>query len=242
MKALFICIVIILQALKVFLIALKKLLFLFHEAISRSLNCTGRVLRILYIKAYRLDKNKKKEKAGKLQTAPIPRMAIQHEGKENIVGLTKTEFITELPKLRSQKPFLSVALETEPVYVEEEEDILPDDIDMDTAEDIRKMLEEEDPEMFSHENDMVSEEVSTGVSFEKLTETFNVLSADMINPEQEKAAADVLLTIEGTGFMSIFMLQAQCAAKAKKLMDSIGEGQELHIPKKQEGFDMSKYI
>lgn len=238
MEKLFMITAIILQGINICLFCLKwgaKGSYLLFEWSWKSIN---RMQRILYLKIYYRQK-KKKWKAKILQQAgTIKTVKIIMNKKGSIVGESKTEFIQELPKLNYPEPFKSIPLESEAVieYIEEP-DIDPDDVIVEIpGNKVKEMLMADDPEMFSHERDYPSD-ISSGVTFEQLTDTYNTLINTNPKIEEENAAFNILMEIEGSEFFNFFMLHSQCTLKAKLLLaEKENTNQELSE------FDMDKYI
>lgn len=158
--------------------------------------------------------------------------------KQNIVGTTKTEFIIDLPKLKSLEPLQSTPLEKEVVLeAEEEPDIDPNDIE--TGEkSIRDILMEEEPELFSNDHDLPSEDFASGVTIEELAETYETLSTKKTTIEQEDKATGVLNKLEGTVIGQFFLLQTECMEKAKMLINKkIGNPESKEIE-----FNIDAYV
>lgn len=194
----------VLLALNVFITICLRVFEFVHKLINRG-------LRLLRISIHKYDKRKIK--------LPKPKVKVIVPDKRNIVGRTKTKFISELPRLKSSEPMFSIQLEKEDEpEVFEEPEINPDDIEA-GEKPIKDYLAEEEPEMFSNNQDYPSEELSSGVTMEELTETYNTLVESEPSIEKEEKAAQVLSNIEGTLIGQFFLLQSECMERAKMLMD-----------------------
>lgn len=240
MKILILIILILLQAIKIPVLFLKGVLFFFYIAAAHSWYYINLIQRILHCKMYQFWK---REKAIP-KPIKVPVIEIIVDENVSVVGKTRTQFITELPKLKPVAPFHSEPMESESVsFVEEEPDINPDDIEVeDATSDLRDILKGEEPEMFSHEGDMPSDDLSSGVTIEQLTETYNTLTQDNTSPEKEDRAGNVIESLEGTEFFYMFLLEAECAAKAKLLMEKIREKHFRELPEDANNFNIDKYI
>lgn len=238
MGKLFLFTAIILQGINISLFCLKwsiKVPYLFLEW---SWKCINRMQRILFIQIYYNQKEKEARVKILQQAGKIKAVKIIMNKKTSIVGESKTEFIEELPKLKPIEPFRSIPLEKEVVIeFSEELDIDPDDVAVENpVNQIEEMLIAEEPEMFSHEGDYPSD-LSSGVTIEQLTSTYNTLSQEGADIEEENAAINTLKEIEGSEFFNFFILHSQCSLKAKQLM-----AERENIDPEQPEFNMDKYI
>lgn len=238
MDKLFLFTAIILQGINICLFCLKwgvKAPYLFFEW---SWKCIHRLQRILFIRIYYTQKEKEARAKILQQAGKIKAVKIIMNKKASVVGASKTAFIEELPKLKLAEPFKSIPLERE-VIIEfsEESDIDPNDVAVENpVNEIEQMLMEEEPEIFSHEADYPSD-LSSGVTIEQLTSTYNTLIDTDTEIEEENAAVNILEEIEGSEFFNFFMLHSQCSLKAKQLM-----AERENINPEQPEFNMDKYI
>lgn len=239
MNKLYLFFTILLQVIIICLTCLKWSLMIPNIVIYLSKKSISRLQRILFYKIY-------KEKKNKNSQAKVEPPSEHKEAEEtNIlknetaspVGLSKTTFITELPKLKSTEPFQSIPLEKEYVIESTEEpEIDPNDIHVqESGENIEEMLLNEDPDMFSHDGDLPSD-LSSGVTIEQLRMTYNTLKQNDPHIEEENTVTEVLQMLEGSEFFNFFLLQAECSFKAKQLME------EMENHDSESSFDEDKYI
>lgn len=211
----------------------KGLYKLFRFFISR----LGRKQQDLFIEINKEAQNPK-PKADDKTSKPV---IVQQKPVNNVVGPTKTEFVTELPKLKSREPIMSEPLEMESV-VETEPDIDPDDVEMDSSTSIMDELADDEDIFPSHQGDFPSDEFSTGVTFEQIEDTINVLSKDEQSEEDIEKAAGVLKETEGTEIFAFFMLQDKYNEKVKKIMEMANTTDTESKGAIKTDFDAGKYI
>ena len=229
---------IVLQIIKLIFLICKGLFFLVYLIFSYCWHYTNKLQRIIYIKIY---KWKKSPASTIINSKPVILNPVI-EDKTNIVGLTKTEFIKELPKLKTNEPFISEPLETDNFdddYEEEEPDIDPNDVEVGSMQSMREILEEEEPELFSNDRDMPSEDLSSGVTMEELAQTYETLKKRNPSLSEENKAIEVLNEVEGTIIFQFYMTQDECTQKAKELMERKKDETE---SSPGQTFDISKYI
>lgn len=212
---------ILLQVIIICLTCLKWSLMIPYIVIYLSKKSINRLQRILFYKIYKERKNKNSQVKVNPPSEHIETGVTNIPKKDTAspVGLSKTTFITELPKLKSVEPFQSISLEKEYVIESTEDpEIDPDDIQVqESGENIEEMLLDEDPDMFSHDGDLPSD-LSSGVTIEQLKMTYNTLKQKDTHIEEENAVTEVLHMLEGSEFFNFFLLQAECSFKAKQLM------------------------
>lgn len=209
MKPLFFHIIYLLITL--FLFCFKLIAYLF-ELLCREL--------MLYKRFFgmRLHKLNKKGKAKKKTAGTIPRkVEMKQDKEENIMGKTHTQYIQKPPATDSDGCFHHQPLEVIN-EIEQESEIDPQDIETSSSPAPPDVLSEEDPDL-SPDGDAYPSELSSGVTIEELSETYQTLSRSDTNREQETKARDVLSKVDGTVLMDFFMLQKECSVIAKRLME-----------------------
>lgn len=159
---------------------------------------------------------------------------------KTIVGESKTGFIKELPILRprqetSIQPFKSEQLQ---IIVEEDEEYRePDTIDFEVEK--SSAFDKDDIEDFgeNYDNDFEDSTNSTGVSFEELSQTIDVLKKDDQSDTEKEKAINVLTQIEGTELFNFITINNSVYNHAKMLMNPINNNLN-----SSETFDIRKFI
>lgn len=238
MDKLFLIMTIILQVFRVCLTCFKWLLIPPYILIHYCLRFIKYTQRMLFVKIYLYRKNLPLKIKKRKKTVITDEEKVVKEQIASPVGSSKTIFITELPKLKSIEPVQCMPLEKEYVveYTEDPE-IDPDDVEVqDSMAEVQEMLADEDPEMFSNNEDLPSD-LSSGVTIEQLTRTYGTLTQENTNAEQEHEASGILNILQGSEFFNFFMLHAECSIKAKQLMDQRKDSDIGEV-----SFDEHKYI
>ncbi|WP_280647726.1 MULTISPECIES: hypothetical protein [unclassified Dysgonomonas] len=198
--------------------------------------------------------SKKEKNKDVAKEEPVKVNKASPESIYDIVGKTRTELIdissiTDNNKIKQEKSVKEeesdpipnmpdIPLESnDPAYMEDD-DINPDDIDITVKSlSLKEILEEEDPEMFLH-NDMPSEGFSSGLSFEQLNETYEGLTSGKMNKIQESEAKKVLISAEGTPIFDFFTVHEKCKEKAQLLFDVENNDTNAN----NDEFDIKKYL
>lgn len=235
------------------LIALERLCFIFklvfgyiYSFFSSCWKKSNYLRRIMSYKRYRQekrieveDRQRKQNQKGVVQQITI---RINTNG---IVGKTNTTFLKEsdLPRFSKNEVVRSEHLETELTdNAEQEPDIDPSDVETNSGDELKKMLEEEndDPTLYDNSPPIDEFSMAAGVTVDELGETFKTLQKDSCPEEDKLKAKQVLKRVEGTDFLKFYLLQNECMAKAKIFMQEIDAEKQSNNP--VNSFDLSKYI
>lgn len=223
------------------------MLFIFFNSVERlSVQCME-ILHRLSAEELRKGKEKKNCRAGAAAPVIIP----MPDNSDGITGKTRTTFIEPPCSEYSSEPlddtdndYIS-ALPEIPLdvtgFVEEDENVDPGDIEISTCSlSVREILEREEPELFQQE-DIPCEDLSSGLTFEQLNDTYNILSAGTTGREQSKSAEAVLKTIEGTEFFNFLAVHEKCREKVRLLMDDM-EDDNTNVVSRDNAFDINRYL
>ena len=162
----------------------------------------------------------------------------------SIVGKSQTVYLEEPPPPKKVEPAFSEDLEQIPSY-EEEPDVTTDDVDVSFDEGV--LSEEERFTPLDMEPD--SEPVSTGMTFEQISEVLDVVQGKNTNDADELAAARILYEVQGGDLFNFLAAQAENEAIIERLLkenlDDAGEKLPENRKKQQReiaAFDMEKYV
>ena len=162
-------------------------------------------------------KDIKKEEKKKEVLTDIPKVKAS-SANTLIVGESKTTFMSELPVLRVPeekeiKPFKSEPLA---IIIEEEEEPDPVDFDVERSPDFD---DDEAAYYYADADDYFDNPMnSSGVSFEELSQTIEVLSKDDPTDKEKGKAVQVLNTIEDTELFQFITINNSVYNNAKVLM------------------------
>lgn len=188
----------------------------------------------------------------KQQKVQLEKQKLRHEkehvtttDKENVVGATKTVFISELPKYNEPEPFDSIELPLD--SYEEEPGINPDEINEETKtrtpEDIYNELGGERLYDNIPMADDEYDQISSGATIEELAETCEVLNEESSPVEKEKRAAHILNNLNGSDIFNFLIIQDHCNKRAKELMDkNFGSITEDEKKEEKGEFNVREYI
>jgi hypothetical protein len=170
-----------------------------------------------------------------VQSEPVP---------YNIIGKSQTVYLEEPPAPKIVEPVFSEDLQRVPAY-EEEPDITADDVDDNLGEEILT-----DEERFTPlDTDVDSEVVSTGMTYEQISEALEVVQGKKTDDADKLAAARTLYEVQGSDLFNFLTVQAENEAIIEKLLkenlDNAADPADGNIKKQQrkiEEFDMGKYV
>ncbi|GAB6119064.1 hypothetical protein [Dysgonomonas termitidis] len=157
-----------------------------------------------------------------------------------IVGESKTGFIKELPVLRQRQepsilPFKSEQLQ---IIVEEDDEYHePDIVDFEVEKPSDFYKDDLDDFDEDYGNDFEDSTISTGVSFEELSRTIEVLKKDEQTDIEKENTVNVLNQIEGTELFNFITINNSVYNHAKILMNPINNNLT-----SSETFDIRKFI
>lgn len=157
-----------------------------------------------------------------------------------IVGESKTGFIKELPVLRQRQepsilPFKSEQLR---IIVEEDDEYPePDTVDFELEKSSDYDKDDLDDFDENDDNDFEDSTNSSGVSFEELSRTIEVLKKDEQSDIEKENAVNVLNQIEGTELFNFITINNSVYNHAKMLMNPINNNLNT-----SETFDIRKFI
>ena len=168
----------------------------------------------------------------------------QEDTSYSIVGKSQTVYLAELPPPKKVEPVFSEDLEQVPSY-EEEPDVTSDDVDYRQAEEI--LTEEERFTPLDVEPD--NESVSTGMTYEQISQVLDVVSGKKTSDADQLMAARTLYEVQSGDVFNFLSSQAENEAVIERLMkenlDDIGEilpENRRKRRKEKEEFDMEKYV
>ena len=163
----------------------------------------------------------------------------------SIVGKSQTTYLKETPQETAEtiQPAFSEDLEQEPAY-EEEPDI--------TAEDVEDRLHAEE---LSEEDrfmplDTAEDDggVSTGMTYEQIGDTLDVVSGKKTGAAGVQAAAQILYEIQGSDVFNFLVSQAETEQVIEQLLSQNLDAGEKTLPENAgkrrdlEAFDMDRYV
>jgi len=163
----------------------------------------------------------------------------------SLVGKSQTIYLKEAPQEKSEmiKPVFSEDLERNAAY-EEEPDI--------TAEDVEDSLDRQD---LSEEDRFTPLEtvgdnggISTGMTFEQLADTLDVVQGKKTGTDGLQAAARILYEIRGSNLFDFLAAQAENEQVIERLLRENLDDAGNPLPetgrkrRKMEAFDMNKYV
>lgn len=181
----------------------------------------------------------KKRRAAKAKTESVEPKPVVKPDNRDIVGATKTIFMTELPVLRiteeeAVEPYKSEQLGTVPGDPDFEDEAQTDSFDVANGKVSESEIDYFEP--VAEEEDF--EDNSSGVSFEELSESVEVLSKDDPTEQEKEKTAAVLDAISGTELFQFITINNTVYENAKMLMNSFKK-QAADAP---EIFDINKFL
>ena len=177
------------------------------------------------------------------QETPVSQ-TIPEETTHSIVGKSQTVYLAEPPPPKKVEPVFSEDLGQAPSY-EEEPDISADDVDDSLEEGV--LTEEERFIPLDTEPD--SEPVSTGMTYEQISDTLDVVMGNKTDDANKLAAARILYEVQGGDVFNFLEAQAENEAMIERLLKENLDDRGEILPenrrnrrKEIEEFDMEKYV
>jgi hypothetical protein len=173
------------------------------------------------------------------EKAPVP---VPETAPYNIVGKSRTVYLQEAPPegTKAVEPAFSENLQRENPY-EGEPDI--------RADDVEENLPQEDERFIPLEAEPEGEAVSSGMTFEQISEALDVVQGRRQDEAGQTAAARTLYEAEGSDLFDFLTAQAENEAVIEKLLKENLDNNSVPPPEKirkqkvdTEEFDMTKYV
>ena len=160
----------------------------------------------------------------------------------NVVGKSQTVYLEELPKVQAKA--------VEPVFSEDLEK--GEEEPETTAADVEDNLDEtplpEEERFLPLDAEPDSEAVSTGMTYEQISEALDVVKGKEMGNTTESAVARMLYEIRGSDLFNFLTAQAENEALVEKLIKENIDDTAVPPPentgkrRKIEEFDMDKYV
>jgi hypothetical protein len=177
------------------------------------------------------------------EKTPVP---VPETAPHNIVGKSRTVYLQEAPPegTKAVEPAFRENLQREKAY-EDEPDITADDVEENLGEEIPQ----EDERFIPLDTEPDGEAVSTGMTFEQISEALDVVQGRQKDEAGKTATARILYEIEGSELFDFLAAQAENEAIIEKLLkenldnNSVSPPENIRKRKRDtEEFDMTKYV
>ena len=171
----------------------------------------------------------------------------------SIVGKSQTVYMEESPKAATPAEHV-ISVPVEPAFSEDLQQVAAYEEESDiSAEEIEDNLDEErftDEERFlSLDTPEDNGNVSTGLTYEQISRTIEVVQGKKMNEADRLDAARTLFEVQGSDLYDLLLMQAENEAVIERLLkenlDNAGEIPAAISGKKRreiEDFDMDKYV
>lgn len=153
----------------------------------------------------------------------------------SVIGKTTVVYLED-PAIVAVAPAFSIPLETTG-YLGEEEDVSPDEVESELTPPLEKVLDKEELYERLDENAPGEDpELSTGLTYQQLSQAVDVLSSSSLENRKDKEVMEVahtLYAIRGTDMFQFFASQVGNTAMIEQILEECLDGDGQPLPKRK---------